>query len=130
MSLRLNPRAESLKTPGTRQFSNQLIHYPNAINLTIGQPDFPTPKSVKEAGIRAIDQNLTGYSHNAGLIELREAVNGFFSNKYGFTYDPQSEIVITNGASEAIDCSFSNNIGRRRRGHFTGSQLFRLCASY
>ncbi|SER66378.1 aminotransferase class I/II-fold pyridoxal phosphate-dependent enzyme [Psychrobacillus sp. OK032] len=106
MGLRLNPYAESLKTPGTRQFSNQLVHYPNAINLTIGQPDFPTPNSVKEAGIRAIEQNLTGYSHNAGLLELREAVNGFFSNKYGFTYDPQSEIVITNGASEAIDAVF------------------------
>ncbi|MDI2589796.1 aminotransferase class I/II-fold pyridoxal phosphate-dependent enzyme [Psychrobacillus sp. NEAU-3TGS] len=106
MSLRLNPRAESLKTPGTRQFSNQLIHYPNAINLTIGQPDFPTPNSVKEAGVRAIEQNLTGYSHNAGLIELREAVNSFFSNKYGFAYDPQNEIVITNGASEAIDAVF------------------------
>ncbi|MFJ5769092.1 aminotransferase class I/II-fold pyridoxal phosphate-dependent enzyme [Psychrobacillus sp. NPDC093180] len=106
MSLRLNPRAESLKTPGTRQFSNQLIHYPNAINLTIGQPDFPTPNSVKEAGVRAIEQNLTGYSHNAGLIELREAVNSFFSNKYGFSYDPQNEIVITNGASEAIDAVF------------------------
>lgn len=106
MSLRLNPHAESLKIPGTRQFSNQLVHYPNAINLTIGQPDFPTPLSVKEAGIRAIEQNLTGYSHNAGLLELREVVNGFFSNKYGFSYNPQSEIVITNGASEAIDAVF------------------------
>ena len=106
MSLRLNPRAESLKIPGTRQFSNQLVHYPNAINLTIGQPDFPTPVSVKEAGIRAIEQNLTGYSHNAGLLELREAVNLFFSNKYGFSYDPQNEMIITNGASEAIDAVF------------------------
>ncbi|MFJ8064231.1 aminotransferase class I/II-fold pyridoxal phosphate-dependent enzyme [Psychrobacillus sp. NPDC096426] len=106
MSLRLNPNAESLKIAGTRQFSNQLVYYPNAINLTIGQPDFPTPKSVKEAGILAIEQNLTGYSHNAGLLELREVVNSFFSNKYGFSYNPQSEIVITNGASEAIDSVF------------------------
>ena len=103
MSIRINPRAQSLKIPGTRQFSNQLVHYPDAINLTIGQPDFPTPLSVKEAGIRAIEQNLTGYSHNAGLLELRNAVNSFFSDKYGFSYDIQNEIVITNGASEAID---------------------------
>lgn len=106
MNIRINPRAQSLKTPGTRQFSNQLVHYPNAINLTIGQPDFPTPSSVKEAGIRAIEQNLTGYSHNAGLLELRSAVNSFFSEKYGFSYNVQNEIVITNGASEAIDALF------------------------
>ena len=106
MSIRINPRAQSLKIPGTRQFSNQLVHYPDAINLTIGQPDFPTPLSVKEAGIRSIEQNLTGYSHNAGLLELRNAVNSFFSDKYGFSYDIQNEIVITNGASEAIDAVF------------------------
>ena len=106
MALSINPRANALKVPGTRQFSNQLVNYPDAINLTIGQPDFPTPLSVKEAGIRAIEQNLTGYSHNAGLLELREAVNTFFANKYGFSYDPQHEIVITNGASEAIDTIF------------------------
>ncbi|QFF98146.1 aminotransferase class I/II-fold pyridoxal phosphate-dependent enzyme [Psychrobacillus glaciei] len=106
MSLDLNPRAKVLKVPGIRQFSNQLVHFPNAINLTIGQPDFPTPKAVKNAGIQAIEQNLTGYSHNAGLLELRDAVNTFFTNKYGFSYDPQNEIVITNGASEAIDTVF------------------------
>lgn len=106
MSLSINPRAQALKVPGIRQFSNQLVNFPDAINLTIGQPDFPTPISVKEAGIRAIEQNLTGYSHNAGLLELREAVNAFFTEKYGFSYDPQREIVITNGASEAIDSIF------------------------
>ncbi|MDF2065868.1 aminotransferase class I/II-fold pyridoxal phosphate-dependent enzyme [Bacillus sp. Cr_A10] len=106
MSLSINPRAKTLTVPGIRQFSNQLVNFPNAINLTIGQPDFPTPVAVKEAGIRAIEQNLTGYSHNAGLLELRVAVNTFFSNKYGFSYDPQNEIVITNGASEAIDSIF------------------------
>lgn len=106
MNIRINPRAQSLKIPGTRQFSNQLVNYPDAINLTIGQPDFPTPLSVKEAGIRAIEQNLTGYSHNAGLLELRSAVNSFFSDKYGFSYDIEREIIITNGASEAIDAVF------------------------
>lgn len=106
MALNINPRAKALEVPGIRQFSNQLVNYPNAVNLTIGQPDFPTPPSVKEAGIRAIEQNLTGYSHNAGMLELRVAVNTFFSNKYGFSYNPESEIVITNGASEAIDSIF------------------------
>ncbi|GGA18906.1 aminotransferase class I/II-fold pyridoxal phosphate-dependent enzyme [Psychrobacillus lasiicapitis] len=106
MSLSINPRAKALGVPGIRQFANQLVNFPDAINLTIGQPDFPTPVSVKEAGIRAIEQNLTGYSHNAGLLELRKAVSDFFSAKYGFSYDPQNEIVITNGASEGIDSIF------------------------
>ena len=106
MSLHLNPRAIALEQPGIRQFSNQLVNFPNAINLTIGQPDFPTPQAVKDAGIHAIQNDLTGYSHNAGLIELREAVNNFFTDKYGFSYNPTKEIVITNGASEAIDTVF------------------------
>ena len=106
MSLRINPRAKALKVPGTRQFSNQLVNYPDAINLTIGQPDFPTPQSVKEAGIHAINNNLTGYSHNAGILNLRESINTFFSDKYGFSYDPINEIIVTNGASEAIDSVF------------------------
>lgn len=106
MPLSINSRAKDLEVPGIRKFANQLVNFPNAVNLTIGQPDFPTPASVKEAGIRAIEQNLTGYSHNAGLLELREAVNAFFSTKYGFSYDPENEIVITNGASEAIDSIF------------------------
>ena len=106
MSLRLNPRAKALKVPGTRQFSNQLVNYPDAINLTIGQPDFPTPQSVKEAGIHAINNNLTGYSHNAGILNLRESINTFFSDKYGFSYDPINEIIVTNGAAEAIDSLF------------------------
>ena len=106
MTLRINPRAQALKEPGIRQFSNQLVNFPDAINLTIGQPDFPTPEAVKGAGIQAVEQNLTGYSHNAGLLELRVAVDNFFTNKYGFSYNPQNEIVITNGASEAIDTVF------------------------
>ncbi len=103
MSLSINPRAKALEQPGIRQFSNQLVHYPDAVNLTIGQPDFPTPVAVKNAGIHAIQNDLTGYSHNAGLVELREVVDEFFSQKYGFSYDPLKEIIITNGASEAID---------------------------
>ena len=106
MTLSINKMAEELQIPGIRRFSNQLIHFPDAVNLTIGQPDFPTPESVKQAGIDAINNNHTGYSHNAGLLELRQAVSSFFEDTYGFTYDPENEIVITNGASEAIDSTF------------------------
>jgi len=106
MKLTINEKVEMIPVPGIRQFSNKLIHFPDAVNLTIGQPDFPTPEAVKNAGIRAIENNETGYSHNAGLIELRQAVSSFFKDKYGFFYNPENEIVITNGASEAIDSAF------------------------
>ncbi|GKW45387.1 aminotransferase class I/II-fold pyridoxal phosphate-dependent enzyme [Planococcus sp. NCCP-2050] len=106
MSLQLNPRAEALKISGIRQFFNQLVDYPDAINLTIGQPDFPTPEKVKEAGRAAITADMTSYSHNAGLLELRQEVASFFSDTYKLTYNPQTEIIATNGASEALDATF------------------------
>lgn len=106
MSLTINERAKQLSVPGIRQFSNQLVHYPDAINLTIGQPDFPTPDAVKAAGVTAIQNNLTGYSHNAGLLDLRKAIHSFFLDTYGFSYNPETEIIVTNGASEAIDTVF------------------------
>lgn len=106
MSLQLNPRAEALKISGIRQFFNQLVDYPDAINLTIGQPDFPTPEKVKEAGRAAITADMTSYSHNAGLLELRQEVASFFSDTYQLTYNPQTEIIATNGASEALDATF------------------------
>ncbi|WP_084244304.1 aminotransferase class I/II-fold pyridoxal phosphate-dependent enzyme [Planomicrobium okeanokoites] len=103
MTLSLNPRAEALVISGIRQFFNQLVDYPDAINLTIGQPDFPTPEAVKRAGMEAIAANKTSYSHNAGLIELRQEVAAFFGDTYGLSYNPQMEIIITNGASEGLD---------------------------
>lgn len=106
MPLSIHPRARQLKPPGIRQFSNQLNHYPDAVNLTVGQPDFPTPDAVKQAGISAIQANQTGYSHNAGLLTLREAASQFVHQKFHATYNPISEIIVTNGATEAIDSIF------------------------
>ena len=98
----INPRATALSTPGIRVFSNQVQQMDDGINLTIGQPDFPTPDSVKAAAIQAINDNHTGYSLNAGMVELRQAVAEFFENKYQAPYSVD-EVVITSGASEALD---------------------------
>lgn len=100
---KVNGRAKSLSVPGIRVFANEVAQYTDGINLTIGEPDFSTPEPIKEAGMRAIQDNLTGYSHNAGLLPLRQSVSSFFNEKYNFHYDPVSEIVITIGASEGID---------------------------
>ena len=106
MTLSINPRVLDTELSGIRKISNLLVNYPDAMNLTVGQPDFPTPELVKKAGINAIIGDKTGYTHNAGLPELRAAASAFFTKKYGFTYDPQTEVIITAGASGGMDAVF------------------------
>lgn len=106
LALSINPRVQEIELSGIRQIANLLVKYPNAINLTVGQPDFSTPERVKKAAIQAINNNQTAYSNNAGLLELRQAANNFFTKKYGFSYDPLTEIIVTAGASEAMDVVF------------------------
>ncbi|QMT16560.1 aminotransferase class I/II-fold pyridoxal phosphate-dependent enzyme [Planococcus maritimus] len=106
MSMHINKRAESIVFSGIRQFANQMIDYPDAVNLTVGQPDFPTPEAVKQAGIDAIRNNQTNYTHNAGVLELRQAIHSFFKDSYGLSYRVEDEIIVTNGASEGLDSVF------------------------
>lgn len=101
--LDINPIAKTIQVPGIRVFSNKVAEYHDGINLTIGQPDFPTPENVKEAAVAAIRESRTGYSHNAGLLDLRENVADFFRDTYNFSYAPETEIIVTNGASEGLD---------------------------
>ncbi|WP_257350466.1 aminotransferase A [Pseudalkalibacillus decolorationis] len=101
----LNPRVKEIQISGIRQFFNRVANYPDAISLTIGLPDFPTPDHVKSAAKRAINDNFTTYTHNAGSIELRNAISDFVREKYNLDYHAESEIIATTGASEAIDIS-------------------------
>lgn len=101
--LKMNKAAETLEVPGIRVFANRVTEYEDGVNLTIGQPDFPTPENIKEAGMAAIRENKTGYSHNAGLPQLRRSVSDFFMDTYGFKYAFEDEIIVTNGASEGLD---------------------------
>ncbi|MFF5513399.1 aminotransferase class I/II-fold pyridoxal phosphate-dependent enzyme [Staphylococcus capitis] len=109
MKLSLNTKSKFLRAPSIRQFSNRMKHIDDCVNLTIGQPDFPMPDVVKEAYISAIREDKTSYSHNKGLSETRQAISNYFKNKYGFEYS-EEEIIITNGASEALDTSLRSII--------------------
>ncbi len=91
-----------MQITGIRRFSDVVARYQDVVSLTIGEPDFPTPDYIRQAGELAIRQNKTGYTHIAGLLELREAAGRFLEKQYGLTYDPVDEIIITNGATEAI----------------------------
>ncbi len=101
----INPRVREIEISGIRRFSNLVAQYQDAVSLTIGQPDFPTPQHVKDAALQAIRNNHTVYTHNAGLPALREAAARFMESKYGLNYDPVEEVIVTTGASEAIDVS-------------------------
>jgi aminotransferase len=102
----INNRVKQIEISGIRKFFNMVADVKDMIQLTIGQPDFPTPDHVKEAGKKAIDDNFTTYTHNAGLLQLREAAANFYRVKYNVEYSAGYETIITAGASEAIDITF------------------------
>ncbi|OXS63446.1 aminotransferase [Bacillus sp. V-88] len=103
MEQHINPRVRDIQISGIRRFFNMVSDIDDMISLTIGQPDFPTPQHIKNAGKAAIDGGFTSYTHNAGYIELREAAASFVKEKYDIEYDPATEVIVTNGASQGID---------------------------
>ncbi|MBP3038388.1 aminotransferase A [Bacillaceae bacterium Marseille-Q3522] len=102
----VNAAVKNIEISGIRKFYNMVANTKNMISLTIGQPDFPTPNHVKEAGKQAINNNFTYYTHNAGMLHLRQAAAHFVRQKYDLKYEPETEIIVTTGASEAIDITF------------------------
>lgn len=102
----INQKVKQIEISGIRKFFNMVAGTKDMISLTIGQPDFPTPTHVKEAGKKAIDENITSYTHNAGILELREAASRFVKEKYNLEYNAETEVITTVGASEAIDITF------------------------
>lgn len=102
----VNNQVKDIQISGIRQFFNRVAQFPDAIQLTIGQPDFPTPEHIKEAGKKAIFENKTGYTKNAGLDELCLAATNFIELKYNLTYNPKTEVITTIGASQGIDIAF------------------------
>lgn len=99
----LNSDVRDIQISGIRRFYNYVSQVEDAISLTVGQPDFSTPQHVRTAAKAAIDAGHTVYTPNAGLMEVRQAVADYMVDKYDLAYDPDTEVLVTNGASEAID---------------------------
>ncbi|NEU26173.1 aminotransferase A [Paenibacillus polymyxa] len=99
----LNDQVKNIQISGIRKIANKVAALPGTLSLTIGQPDFPTPAHIMEAAHRAIDEGRTTYTPNPGLPELREAAAAFVARKYGLNYRGLDEVIVTNGASEALD---------------------------
>ncbi|GAB2555036.1 aminotransferase A [Gracilibacillus alcaliphilus] len=99
----INHQVKDINISGIRQFFNMVSGKQGLISLTIGQPDFPTPDHVKEKAKQAIAHNYTSYTANAGIMSLRQAIADFVHSNYQLEYDPEKEIIVTAGASQAID---------------------------
>lgn len=102
----LNENVKNIEISGIRKISNMIDNSSDTINLTFGQPDFPTPDYIKNAAIEALNNNHTDYTETAGLPELRQAACAYVDQLYGLKYDPESEVIVTVGASEALDIAF------------------------
>ena len=93
---------EKIPPSGIRAFAQKVEDIPGLIKLTLGEPDLNTPEHVKKAAAQSILDNDSHYSAQKGTPKLRQAISNFLQRKQGLTYDPDSEIVVTVGATEAI----------------------------
>ena len=99
-----------LPPSGIRKFFDLAASMEGCISLSIGEPDFVTPKVMMDAAIESLNQGKTAYTSNAGLIELREEICNYLK-KYDLSYDAATEVLVTVGASEAIDLAFRALVG-------------------
>ena len=99
----LNPAVAALPPSGIRRFFELASSIRDCISLGVGEPDFVTPWEIRDAAIKSVQAGKTQYTSNAGLLSLREEIAGYLSARFNAVYEPGSEILVTIGASEAID---------------------------
>ena len=104
---RLSERVQAVPPSGIRKFFDVIATMPDVISLGVGEPDFATPPQVVEEGVRSLRSGRTHYTSNYGTIELRRALASHLERLYGSDYNPDNEICITVGASEAVAAAMS-----------------------
>ncbi len=100
---KISPEVASIPPSGIRKFFDIVQTMPDAISLGVGEPDFITPWHIRESAIESIRSGETAYTSNAGLLRLREGISEYLKVRYGLNYDAKTEMIVTVGASEAID---------------------------
>ncbi len=100
---RISKRVQEIPPSPIRRFFGLVESMPDAISLSIGEPDFVTPWRVREAGIFSVEKGYTQYTHNRGIIELRREIAAYLARRFAVEYDPESEILVTVGVSEGVD---------------------------
>lgn len=99
----LNSKIQKIKPSGIRRFFDIANEMDHVISLSIGEPDFKTPWHVREEGIRSLEKGKTWYSPNRGFANLRNEICRYFKRRFNVEYNPDSEVLVTVGGSEAID---------------------------
>jgi aminotransferase len=98
----VSDRVNSVPPSGIRKFFDIAATMDDVISLGIGEPDFVTPDPVLRAGLKTLEQGYTHYTSNSGTIELRQAISRYLQRLYGIEYNPDTEILVTVGVSEAL----------------------------
>ena len=99
---RLSERVQAVPPSGIRRFFDIAATMENVISLGIGEPDFVTPDVILNAGIESLQRGKTAYTSNSGTIEIRRALADHMQSLYNVSYDPENEILMTVGVSEAL----------------------------
>ena len=107
LAKRFNKNLDKIEVSLIRQFDQSISNIPGVLRLTLGEPDFTTPDHVKEAAKAAIDANESHYTGMSGLLALRQAASQFVNEKYNLSYDPETEILVTIGATEALSATLT-----------------------
>src|SRR5262245_57356305 len=98
----VSQRVESIPPSGIRRFFDIAATMSDVISLGIGEPDFVTPNLIRDAGIESLKRGETQYTSNSGMASLRMALSKYIHRLYGISYDPDKELLITVGVSEAL----------------------------
>ena len=107
LTKRFNKQLDKIQVSLIRQFDQAISEIPGVLRLTLGEPDFTTPDHVKEAAKRSIDQDQSYYTGMSGLLTLRQAASDFVKEKYQLDYNPENEILVTIGATEALSATLT-----------------------
>ncbi|PAU67395.1 pyridoxal phosphate-dependent aminotransferase [Bifidobacterium criceti] len=99
----INSTIERLKPSGIRKYFDLANAMEGVISLGVGEPDFDTPWHISAKAVESFAEGHTHYTANRGLIALRRQIANYYRNRYGIDYDPESEILVTVGGSEAVD---------------------------
>ena len=102
MSRFLSRSARGLRPSGIRRYFEIAATMDDVVTLGIGEPDFVTPAHIVEAGVNSIHAGETGYTSNAGILALREAIADLIERRYDLRYAPEDEVLVTVGVSEAL----------------------------
>ncbi|WP_265111528.1 pyridoxal phosphate-dependent aminotransferase [Halosolutus halophilus] len=106
MTIEPSDRVKAVPPSGIRRFFEIAEERDEVISLGVGEPDFSTPWAARDAAITSLEQGKTSYTANRGKRELRESIADYVADRFDLGYDPAEEIIVTAGASEAVDLAF------------------------